>query len=48
MRLKELYKKEILSKMKDKFGYKNDLVIPKMEKAVINIGLEDTIKKKTT
>lgn len=38
MRLKELYQKEILPKLKEKFGYKNSLEAPKMAKLVINVG----------
>ncbi len=38
MRLKEKYTKEILPKLKEKFGYKNDMQAPKLEKAVINVG----------
>lgn len=39
MKLQELYKKEIAPKMKEKFGYKNDLAIPKLNKVVINVGV---------
>lgn len=46
MRLKELYKKEILPKMKEKFGYKNSLAVPKFSKAVVNIGFGRHIKEK--
>jgi len=38
MRLKEKYTKEILPKLKEKFGYKNNMQAPKMEKVVINVG----------
>jgi large subunit ribosomal protein L5 len=37
-RLKEKYKKEIVPKMKEKFGYKNDLSAPKPKMVVVNIG----------
>ncbi len=46
MRLKELYKKEILLKMKEKFGYKNNMEVPKLEKVVINIGFGRHAKDK--
>lgn len=46
MRLKELYKKEIVPKMKEKFGYKNILSIPKLSKAVINVGVGRNAKDK--
>lgn len=45
-RLKEIYKKEIIPKMKENFGYKNDLAVPKIEKVTINIGLGEALKKK--
>ena len=39
MRLQELYKKNIMPKMKEKFGYKNRLETPKVNKVVINVGV---------
>lgn len=39
MRLKEKYKKEVIKEMKKKFGYKNDLAVPKIIKVVVNVGL---------
>ena len=38
-RLKELYKDEIAPAMAKKFGYKNVLEIPKLDKIVINMGV---------
>ena len=38
-RLKELYYKEIQPSLKEKLGYKNILMSPKLEKVVINMGL---------
>ena len=38
-RLKELYKKEILPNIKQKFGFKNLYMGPKIQKVVINMGL---------
>ena len=38
-RLKELYFKEIQSALKDKFGFKNLYMGPKIEKVVLNMGL---------
>ena len=38
IRLQEKYKKEITKTLKDKFKYKNNLEIPKLEKVVINMG----------
>src|SRR3989338_9420082 len=37
-RLLEKYRKQIIPSMMEKFGYKNIMMVPKMEKAVINIG----------
>ena len=36
--LKEKYQKEVVPAMKQKFGYKNDLAVPKIGKVVVNIG----------
>jgi len=38
-RLNDLYKSEIRNALKEKFSYKNDMEIPKLEKIVINIGV---------
>ena len=38
-RLKELYKNEIMDNMTKKFGYKNVMEVPKLEKIVINMGV---------
>ena len=38
-RLKELYNSEIKDAMMKKFGYKNEMQIPKLEKVVINMGV---------
>ena len=46
MTLKEQYKKEILPKLKDKFGYKNNLQVPKLDKVVINVGVGKHSKDK--
>lgn len=46
MRLKEIYKKEILPKMKEKFGYKNDLAVPRLIKTTINVGVGKYSKDK--
>ncbi|OUW58528.1 MAG: 50S ribosomal protein L5 [Alphaproteobacteria bacterium TMED199] len=43
-RLQEKYKKEIVKTLKDKFNYKNDLEIPKLEKVVINMGVGEAVK----
>ncbi len=41
IRLKDKYKKEVVPHLKKKFGYKNDLAVPKLEKIVINMGVGD-------
>ena len=38
-RLRETYKNEIMGAMTAKFGYKNQLEVPKIEKIVINMGV---------
>ena len=38
-RLKETYQKEIMDAMQKKFGYKNAMEIPKLDKIVINMGV---------
>lgn len=38
-RLKETYLKEIAPALKEKFGYKNVMQIPKVEKIVVNMGV---------
>ena len=44
IRLQEKYKKEITKTLKDKFKYKNDFEIPKLEKVVINMGVGEAVK----
>jgi large subunit ribosomal protein L5 len=38
-RLKDKYKKEVIPKMKQEFGYLNDLEVPRLQKVVINSGV---------
>ena len=38
-RLKETYKNEIVDAMTKKFGYKNIMEVPKLDKIVINMGV---------
>lgn len=38
-RLRETYKNEIMGAMTTKFGYKNPMEVPKIEKIVINMGV---------
>ena len=43
-RLKEKYKNEVVPAMMKKFGYKNVMQVPKLEKVVINMGLGEAIQ----
>lgn len=43
-RLKDLYKKEVVLSLMKKFGYKNVMEVPRLEKIVINIGVGDAIQ----
>ena len=38
-RLKELYIKQIIPDLKEKFGFKNSYMVPKLKKVVVNMGL---------
>ncbi|XBQ16210.1 MAG: 50S ribosomal protein L5 [Oceanicaulis sp.] len=38
-RLKTRYREEIRAKLKEKFGYSNDMEIPRLDKVVINMGV---------
>ncbi|MCU0679226.1 MAG: 50S ribosomal protein L5 [Planctomycetes bacterium] len=46
MRLKELYKKTIVPKLKEQFGYQNSLEAPKLVKVVVNVGFGRQAKEK--
>ncbi|MFA6393655.1 MAG: 50S ribosomal protein L5 [Patescibacteria group bacterium] len=46
MRLQEKYKKEILPKLKEKFGYKNAMQAPRITKVAINVGVGRNAKEK--
>lgn len=46
--LAKKFKKEVIPAMKEKFGYKNDMAVPKIEKTVINTGFGRQISGKTT
>jgi len=39
VRLGEYYQKEVSPKLRERFGYKNQMEIPRIQKVVINIGL---------
>ena len=38
-RLRDLYENQITKKMTEKFGYKNPMMVPKIDKIVINMGV---------
>ena len=40
-RLKEQYQNEIVDAMIKKFGYKNIMEVPKLDKVVINMGVDE-------
>jgi large subunit ribosomal protein L5 len=37
--LQEKYKKEVAPLMKERFGYKNNLAVPKIRKVIVNVGI---------
>jgi large subunit ribosomal protein L5 len=43
-RLKEFYYKEVVPAMVKKFGYKNPMEVPKLEKVIVNMGLGEAIQ----
>ena len=43
-RLKALYASTIRAALKEEFGFKNDMMIPKLEKIVINMGVGEAVK----
>ena len=49
-RLKKLYHDEIVPKLVEKFGYKNALEVPKLDKVVLNMGVGEAVNdtKKVT
>ena len=45
-RLQKLYEDKIVAAMTEKFGYKNAMMVPKIEKIVINMGVGDATQDK--
>ncbi len=43
-RLRTLYNDTIRAAMKEEFGYKNEMMIPKLDKIVLNMGIGETVK----
>lgn len=46
--LREKYQKEVIPLMMEKFGYKNAMAVPKIEKVVINTGFGRLVSGKTS
>lgn len=46
MRLKEKYQKEIVKHLKEKLGYKNNMLVPRLTKVVLNVGFGAHSKEK--
>ena len=42
-RLEKLYNEKFRSSLKEQFKYKNDLMIPKLEKVVLNMGIGEAV-----
>ncbi len=42
--LKEVYRNEVIPKLREKFNYKNEFEVPKFEKIVLNMGLGEAIQ----
>ena len=42
-RLQEKYLKEVVPAMTEKFGYKNIMELPKVEKIIINMGVGEAV-----
>ncbi|MCC5991561.1 MAG: 50S ribosomal protein L5 [Rhodobacteraceae bacterium] len=43
-RLKALYREQMRAALKEEFGYKNDMMIPKLDKIVLNMGIGEAVK----
>ena len=43
-RLKSLFKDSIRAALKEEFGYKNDMQIPRLDKIVLNMGIGEAVK----
>lgn len=46
--LEELYKKEVIPKMKERFGYSSVLAVPKITKVIIHTGVGKSVAQKTS
>lgn len=43
-RMKSIYADKIRAAMKEEFGYKNDMMIPRLDKIVLNMGVGEAVK----
>lgn len=43
-RLQERYESEVIPRMREEFGYKNNLAVPRLVKIVINMGIGEAIE----
>ncbi len=43
-RLKEIYLRDVVPELKKKFGYKNTMEIPRLEKVTLNMGLGEAVQ----
>lgn len=46
MNIKQIYQQEIIPAMQERFGYSNALVVPRLEKVTINVGVSRSITEK--
>lgn len=42
--LQEKYQKEVVPAMKEKFGYKNNLAVPRIVRTIVNVGIGSRLK----
>ena len=43
-RLKQIYLEDIRPALREKFGYRNELMVPKLEKIALNMGVGEAVK----
>lgn len=43
-RLRTLYRERVRPAMKEEFGYKNEMMIPRLDKVVLNMGIGEAVK----
>lgn len=48
LRLRDKYKKEVVSQMKEKFGYKSPMAVPRIKKVTVNTGFGRLVAGKTS